>query len=132
MTERCLFCGGEAYEPDHLLHCGAALQDLPLLVSGITADTRATSAAAAVVNDETTRDTQRAAVAAMIRASGRHGHTDDELQVILDLDGSSERPRRWELWKRDHIRILRDAEGKTVRRLTRSGRWAVVWVSVEA
>jgi hypothetical protein len=56
--------------------------------------------------------------------------TDDELQIALRLDGSSERPRRWELWKRDAITIRRDAAGEPVRRLTRTQRHAVVWVEV--
>jgi hypothetical protein len=134
----CLFCGGDASEPDHLLRCdGRQGQreaadawpsfELPPLISGITPETYGTSAsAAASVEDD--RATQRAAVYDAIRRAGPDGRTDDELQVLLDLDGSSERPRRWELWKLDQIRIRHDAEGKAVRRVTRTNRHAVVWV----
>jgi hypothetical protein len=135
----CLFCGGDASEPDHRLRCDgrqgaieAALPDAPLppLASGLTAATYATSSAAAE-RIEDTRETQRAQVLAEIRGAGPAGATDDELQVRLGLDGSSERPRRWELWKLDRICMLRAPDGSVVRRLTRTHRQAVVWVAPE-
>src|SRR5262245_60260595 len=143
MTEQpCLFCGGDRRAPDHDARCdgrqgaveAAAVEGLtfePLLIAGADPATYDTSAAAAE-SVEDTKDTQRAAVRAAIQAAGRSGRTDDEIQVLLHLDGSSERPRRWELWKRGAIDILRDGEGRAVRRLTRTNRWAVVWVTVEA
>jgi hypothetical protein len=102
--------------------------ELPLLISGISPDTHDSSASAAASVDDT-RATQRAQVRAAIVRAGAAGRTDDELQLELGLDGSSERPRRWELWKLDLICIRRDAEGKAVRRLTRTKRSAVVWVA---
>jgi hypothetical protein len=131
MINVCLFCGGDAGQPDHLLHCDGRqgqLEAVPVLVSGLVPDTFNTSAAAAI-SVEDSKATQRAAVYAAIRAAGSQGRTDDELQAILNLDGSSERPRRWELWKLDRIQILKDADGQAVRRLTRTNRRAVVWVA---
>jgi hypothetical protein len=49
------------------------------------------------------------------------GRTDEELQIILDMNPSTERPRRVELVERG---LVRDS-GK--RRRTLSKRWAVVW-----
>jgi hypothetical protein len=133
MSQQCLYCGGDASAPDHLLHCdgrqGRVESDaLPLLASGLTDDTYATSMAAAVAVIDS-KDSQRALVAATIRRAGATGATDDELQAWLNLDGSSERPRRWELWKQGRIRILHDNEGRPVRRMTRTNRRAVVWVA---
>ena len=135
----CWHCGGDASEPNHRDRCDgrqgkrdAALEPVPrfepMLVAGIAPETYATSEAAAV-SVEDAKDTQRAAVYVAIRAAGQDGRTDDELQQLLGLDGSSERPRRWELWKLDQIRILRDVDGRPVRRLTRTQRRAVVWVA---
>ena len=130
----CLFCGGDASEPDHWRKCDGrqgvieSRESVPPLMSGLTADTYETSAAAAASVDES-KATQRAAVLDAIRAAGRQGATDDELQQRLGLDGSSERPRRWELWKLNRITVQRNADGEPVRRLTRTNRWAVVWVA---
>jgi hypothetical protein len=130
----CLFCGGDPTAPDHAASCDGrqghidAPDDVPLLIAGLTEATWGTSAAAAISVEES-KDSQRAAVKAAIVAAGQSGRTDDEVQVLLGLDGSSERPRRWELWKLNQIRILHDDEGKPVRRLTRTQRRAVVWVA---
>lgn len=105
-----------------------AEEKLPVLVSGLDQATYATSGLAAASIEES-RATQRWDVWRVIKAAGRVGRTDDEVQVVLGLDGSSERPRRWELWKLEMIEILRDGEGKAVRRLTRTNRQAVVWVT---
>ena len=110
-------------------------RDLPRLAAGLDPATRETSAAAADARDTPdtpdtpdTRDTQRAQVLEVIHLAGARGATDDEIQIALGLDGSSERPRRWELWKRDRIRILREDNGAAVKRSTRSERRAVVWI----
>ena len=132
MDSRCLFCGGDASAPDHLLHCDGrqgridADDTLPLLISGLTPDTRETSTAAAVSVIES-KDTQREHVFDTIRR-GSLGRTDDEVQALLGIDGSSERPRRWELWKQGRIEVLRDGDGKPVKRLTRTQHRAVVWI----
>jgi len=100
-------------------------RDLPRLAAGLEPATRETSTAAA---DPDTRETQRAQVLEVIHGAGVRGATDDEIQIALGLDGSSERPRRWELWKRDRIQVLRDTHGAPVTRRTRSARRAVVWI----
>ena len=53
------------------------------------------------------------------------GLTDEEIQIILHMDPSSERPRRVEL-QRDGLVV---DSGRT--RLTASGRKATVWVAVK-
>jgi len=154
---RCLFCGGDAASPEHFKYCDGrqgrieaqlldarahagdgdsalreaapALDDaVPLLISGLESDTWNTSAAAAISVEES-KASQRAEVFAAIRAAGSEGATDDELQERLHLDGSSERPRRWELWKLNRIAMRRDDRGEVVKRLTRTHRRAVVWVA---
>lgn len=134
---RCLFCGGDAASPEHFKYCDGrqgrieaaiAEADVPLLISGLEPATWATSAAAAL-SVEDAKHTQRLEVYAAIRAAGDDGLTDDELQERLHLDGSSERPRRWELWKLNQIAMRRDASGAVVKRETRTHRRAVVWVA---
>lgn len=137
MNTPCLFCGGDAAAVDHWRRCDGQQGHVeheepfdPLLISGATADTWATSEAAAV-GIEDAKNTQRAIVYAAIRAAGIEGRTDDELQEQLGLDGSSERPRRWELWKQERICIRRDSGGQAVRRRTRTNRSAVVWITTQ-
>jgi len=132
----CLFCGQDADERGHGWRCdgrqgaieAAEGARLPRLASGLTEATYAASRAAAD-SIEDARGTQRRLVLAAIRAAGPAGLTDDELQELLELDGSSERPRRWELWKLEAIAVKVDGEGHPVKRLTRTQRRAVVWVA---
>jgi len=69
---------------------------------------------------------QREAVLAAIRARGDLGLTDEELQVLLELPGNSERPRRRELQQRGLIRDsgLRRAPAHDRVRATV---WIAVW-----
>ncbi len=94
---------------------------LPPLISGATPETRATSTEAAQSIVET-KDTQRQRVYEAIRDSGRNGMTDDQMQEDLGIEGNSQRPRRRELQALGRIKVA------DFRRLTRSGRTAVVWV----
>ncbi len=65
--------------------------------------------------------TQRRRVYDYICRMGAVGATDDEIQVALDMNPSTQRPRRVELWEGGHIT-------KTERtRMTRGGRQAIVW-----
>jgi hypothetical protein len=59
----------------------------------------------------------------LIRDLGADGATDDELQVYLQMNPSTQRPRRIELVEHGRVR----ASGVT--RPTRSGRPATVWVA---
>jgi predicted ArsR family transcriptional regulator len=54
------------------------------------------------------------------------GLTDEEIQTALGLNPSTERPRRVELVERGMV------EDSGARRMTRSGRSAVVWALTEA
>lgn len=66
-------------------------------------------------------ETLRAQALAYIRARGADGATDDEVQHAMNMNGSTERPRRCELVARG---LIRDS-GRV--RKTRSGRAAIVW-----
>lgn len=68
-------------------------------------------------------DRLRAMVLNYIRSVGYRGATDEELQVVLNMEGNTERPRRRALVT---LGLCFDS-GKT--RPTKSGRKAVVWVS---
>lgn len=63
---------------------------------------------------------------AFIRAQGGRGATDEEIQLAMSLNPSTQRPRRVELERAGFIRAA--PEGKT--RETKSGREAIVWVMV--
>jgi hypothetical protein len=65
----------------------------------------------------------RGQVLAFIRAQGESGATDDEVQVALEMNPSTERPRRIELWAAGLVWQTRS------KRPTRSGRSATVWVA---
>ena len=67
-------------------------------------------------------DTIREEVYCYIRGCGLSGATDDEIQAALGLDGNTERPRRWELFKADRI----EASGS---RANRRGRRCIVWTA---
>lgn len=73
-----------------------------------------------------TTGTKRRRVLDAFRSAGQAGATDDEIQVALDMDPSTQRPRRVELveggWLQD----------TGFRRNTRSGRSATVWCLTDA
>ncbi len=81
----------------------------------------ATSRAAAIDALETA-PTQRARVYRFIRERGDDGATDEEIQESLDMNPSTERPRRIELT--DDLNVVRDS-GRY--RKTRADKKAVVW-----
>jgi len=66
----------------------------------------------------------RGRVLAYLRKCGEKGATDDEMQVALQMNPSTQRPRRIELWKAGFI------EPTSETRPTRSGRQATVWRAV--
>jgi hypothetical protein len=68
--------------------------------------------------------TLRGAVYREIKQQGRVGLTDEEIGDSLELKGNTVRPRRRELYL---LGVVKDS-GRT--RLTRSGRHAIVWVTV--
>jgi hypothetical protein len=64
----------------------------------------------------------RARVLEAIRFAGERGATDEELQTVLAMNPSTQRPRRIEL---AHAGLIREA---SFTRKTRSGRAATVWM----
>jgi hypothetical protein len=68
----------------------------------------------------------RATVLEYVRNCATHGATDEEMQVALEMNPSTQRPRRQELEKMGFI-------ARTERtRLTKSGRHAVIFVAVQS
>ena len=132
-TLRCLYCGGDPWEPDHESRCDGrqggreevfnpreAFRAPPAV--GLTPETWAASYQAAE-QIEPSADTLRAQVLEYIRACGA-GATDDEVQSGLALDGNTERPRRWELYNAGLIY----SEGH---RVNPRGRKCAVWFAVK-
>jgi hypothetical protein len=81
---------------------------------------------ASAADIESKAKTLRAEVLGFIRISGRYGATDEELQIALNMNPNTERPRRVELVERG---LVVDSGKK---RKTKSNRQAVVWVCNEA
>jgi predicted ArsR family transcriptional regulator len=77
----------------------------------------------AAVQIESSAATLRGDILRAIR--GSDGMTDEELQDFLEMNPSTQRPRRIELVEKG---LVRDSSRK---RKTRSGRTAVVWVACE-
>src|SRR5262245_33899466 len=69
--------------------------------------------------------TLRGRILAELRAAGKEGLTDEELQERLAMGPSTQRPRRIELVEAGFVRD----SGRT--RPAKSGRAATVWVAVE-
>lgn len=63
----------------------------------------------------------RRKVLEFIRTRGARGATDSEIQDCLEMDGDTERPRRWELRKAGLI------VDSGIRRETKTGRASIVW-----
>lgn len=68
--------------------------------------------------------TARGRVLEYIKHSGDQGATDEEIQVALQMNPSTQRPRRIELVESEAVR------DSGIRRETSGGRMAVVWVAV--
>jgi hypothetical protein len=69
--------------------------------------------------------TLRGKVLAHLRACGKDGATDDEMQVALDMNPSTQRPRRIELCNAGWVVPTEQT------RTTRGGREACVWKARE-
>lgn len=82
-----------------------------------------TSIAAACAIESCAR-TLRARVLNFLKERGKYGATDEEMQMLLSMNPSTQRPRRIALCEKS---MVRDS-GKT--RKTQSGRQATVWVAV--
>ena len=80
----------------------------------------------AAVAIEPKAGTLRARVLNALRIRKHHGATDEELQTWLEMNPSTQRPRRVELLESG---LIKDS-GTT--RQTKSGRSAVVWIAIES
>lgn len=69
--------------------------------------------------------TQRARVLEYIREQRGNGATDLEIQAALDMQGSTQRPRRGELIEQGRV-----VDSGATRKMP-SGRNAIVWMAVE-
>jgi transcription initiation factor IIE alpha subunit len=78
---------------------------------------------AAALQAEPSAGSKRAAILRFIASRGALGATDDEMQLGLGINPSTQRPRRIELYEGGHIVKLKAT------RSTRSGRMAAVWAS---
>jgi len=78
----------------------------------------------AAVSMESSAPTLREKVLEFIRHMDAHGATDEEMQEALELNPSTQRPRRRELVQRGLV------EPSSRKRPTRSGRSATVWIRV--
>ncbi len=56
--------------------------------------------------------------------------TDEQMQITLMMNPSTQRPRRIELVNKGLVRALKIPLGGKVKRMTRSGGWAQVWEAV--
>lgn len=72
---------------------------------------------------EPTAATLRAKVFDFIKKHGSNGATDQEIQIALQMQGNTQRPRRKEL---EEAGLITDS-GET--RKTTSGRSAIVWIA---
>jgi len=72
----------------------------------------------------------RGKVYRVILSRGSRGATDQEIQEILGMDGNTQRPRRVELEAANLIRRKRDEKGKLIKRRTKGGGTAQVWIIV--
>jgi hypothetical protein len=72
-------------------------------------------------------ETMRRQVCQFIAGQGARGATDEEVQLGLGMNPSTERPRRGEVWG---FGLITDSMGE--KRKTTSGRMAIVWHATEA
>lgn len=80
---------------------------------------------AAAERIEPTAGTLRAQLLEYVRRCKTHGATDEEMQIALTMNPSTQRPRRQELEKMGWVART------THTRLTKSGRHAVIFVAME-
>lgn len=94
--------------------------------SGLSADTLSKSYEGAVAIAPHV-ETLREQVFSLIAAAGDNGITDRDLQIALNIKGNTQRPRRWELWISNRIKVKRDADGNPVYRRAGVRSKRIVW-----
>ena len=127
--QRCLFCGGNASDPDHLVHCDGRQGRVEAVLSPVdpfhnvrTTDPETSYRAAFAVRG---RDTQRLRIYRAVCTAGPYGCTDYDLVDRTGVQLNSANKRRGEL--RDKGLVCDSGR----RRLTPSGSAAIVWVAIE-
>jgi len=122
---RCLHCGGDPLEPDHERRCdgrqGGRDDVLPTDYRAPFAQGRETSEAAADAISPTA-GTLCAEILSEIRRRGDRGMTCAEVEEFFQLRHQTASARLWDLHTRAFVRDT------GLRRLTSSGRRAIVWV----
>lgn len=83
-----------------------------------------TSVEAARLMSGTRAGSLRATIYRWLLERGAHGATDEEGQGALGMEGNTYRPRRIELQEAGLVAV------STAERLTKSKRWAAVWIAV--
>lgn len=101
---------------------------LPLFANGPKVDTQQTSREA-LESIQDALPNQEQEVRDFI-ASRAQGATDDEVEEGCGLSHQSASARRNGLMRKGKVRVMLDGKGKPVKRATRSGRAALVWVVV--
>lgn len=74
---------------------------------------------------QTSAKTLRAKLFRFIKSCGKHGCTDEEAQIALPMQPSTQRPRRVELF---NLKLIKK-NGQT--RKTKSNRNAAVWIAID-
>lgn len=125
----CRYCGSDTTgDLLHALTCdgrqGQVEASEPEPYKPFVRDSETSRAAAASLDDDRIANL-RELVYRTIRAERQGGLTDLEIQALLGLEGSTERPRRIELVQAGRV----VDSGR--RRLTPRHKWAVVWVAAE-
>lgn len=92
--------------------------------SGLPYQRHSDTSLQAAIEAEPAAGTQRRRVFDLMFMAPR-GLTDHQMQEFLNMNPSTQRPRRIELVERGFVR------DSGMRRQTPSGRWAVVWVMVK-
>jgi len=90
--------------------------------AGLPFQRHSSTSLAAAVSKEPNAGTELSRVLKFLRRAGITGATDDEMQQSLEMNPSTQRPRRVELVKR---KFVKDSGQQ---RPTATGRQAVVWV----
>lgn len=111
----------------HLFNQGALSMSYPLYGGAPPHENVPTSQEAAEQIEPRT-ESLRQRILKVIADSGRFGTTDDELEKVTGLRHQTVSARRRELYLLGEITYLRDFNGEKVRRKTRSGRNAYVFV----